>query len=212
MKPVPATSPIIIEAIPPNGPATGGTRVAILGTNFMETPALRVRFDNTEVFPEFRGPGTLVCHTPQHSPGPVLVRVANGTNAWSEGACTYTYALVARMHGASGTAAVPSFPAQFSFDPTNNSTLPPSMQGGFNFQMDFSGISVGGGMMDAVDARGYAPLHYAAACGYVDHVRKLLAHGAQLYIQDSAGNTPLHWAVAYNQLEVCTEEREREER
>lgn len=204
MKPVPASSPMIIEAIPPIGPATGGTRVAILGMNFAESPALRVRFDNTEVFPEFRGPGTLVCYTPQHTPGPVLVRVANGTNAWSEGACTYTYGMVARGHAAAGTSVVPSFPPpQFSYDPAN-SPLPPSMQGGFNFQMDFSGISVGGGMMDQVDQRGYAPLHYAAACGYVEHVRKLLSLGAQVNIRDKQGNTPLHWAVAYNQLEIAT--------
>lgn len=31
MKPVPASAPIISEAIPPTGPSTGGTRVAILG-------------------------------------------------------------------------------------------------------------------------------------------------------------------------------------
>lgn len=231
MKPVPASSPVISEAIPPTGPATGGTRVAILGTSFADTPALRVRFDNTDVIPEFRGPGTLVCHTPQHAPGPVLVRVANGSSAWSEGACTYTYALVAHNHAHQGSSSVPSsYPPSSHFSPYNNnssSSSPSSSTGSMSFNfMDFSGISVGGGMVDnngdtkqqlnevqkeeikrridETDSRGYTRLHYAAALGMVESVRELLSFGASTIVQDNAGNTPLHWAVAYNQLEIST--------
>ncbi len=203
MKPVAATSPIISEVIPGQGPSTGGTRVAILGSNFAETPALRVRFDNTDVIPEFHGPGTLVCHTPQHSPGPVLVRVANGPHAWSEGACTYTYGVVTRSAGNPATHAVPAmFGAQLGINTTTTTTTTTSSphMHGFGFAMDISGISVG--MADAIDAVGYAALHYAAACGSTDQTRALLAIGAHVYIQDRMGNTPIHWAVAFNQVQV----------
>jgi hypothetical protein len=108
MKPVPAAIPVISEVIPGTGPATGGTRVAILGSNFADTPALRIRFDTSDVIPEFKGPGTLVCHTPQHIPGPVLVRVANGS-AWSETGCTFTYADPMRNSGTATSGIVPMY-------------------------------------------------------------------------------------------------------
>jgi ankyrin repeat protein len=203
MKPIQTTAPTIMEVIPGIGPATGGTRVAILGGNFADTPATRVRFDNSDVIPEFRGPGTLVCHTPQHTPGPVLVRVANGPNAWSEGACTFTYATVARAHAPHAASAVPSnmFPTSAHFFDPSASQQQSSMHG-FNFAMDISGISVGGGMVDALDQVGYAPLHYAAACGGFDLVRQLLVKGAHVQVQDTKGNTAIHWAVAFSQFQT----------
>lgn len=150
--------------------------------------------------------------------------MANGSNAWSEGACTYTYALVAHNHATQGSSSVPAYPPASHFSPYNNNSSNPSSPANsmsFNF-MDFSGISVGGGMVDSsgetkqtqqqmeemkkrvdeVDGRGYTRLHYAAALGMPEAVRDLLALGASTIVQDNAGNTPLHWAVAYNQLEV----------
>lgn len=204
MKPVATTPPVIMEVIPGTGPSTGGTRVAILGSNFADSPHTRVRFDNSDVIPEFKGNGTLVCYTPQHSPGPVLVRVANGANAWSEGACTYTYATVMRTPASGASSAVPSQGNLFQqafFDPSAGMQSSPSFHG-FNFAMDVSGISVGGGMADALDERGYAPLHYAASQGCFEAARELLARGAHAYTQDRKGNTPIHWAVAYNQFQI----------
>lgn len=146
-------------------------------------------------------------------------RVANGASAWSEGACTYTYALVAHNQAAHGASAVPSYPPASHFSPFNSPSPSPSNSTsnmGFSFNMDFSGISVGGGMADGalqqqqqvqfdeVDGRGYARLHYAAALGMVEAVQELLARGAAVFTQDNSGNTPLHWAVAYNQFQIST--------
>jgi hypothetical protein len=79
MKPVPTVAPTISEVIPGFGPTTGATLVAILGANFADSPAARIRFDNIEVMPIFHGTGTLVCHTPQHPPGPAQVKVSNAS-------------------------------------------------------------------------------------------------------------------------------------
>ncbi len=69
----------------------GGTRVAILGVNFVDNPASRIRFDQTDVMPIFHGPGTLICHTPQHPPGTVEVGVCNSMKKWSEQNASFTY-------------------------------------------------------------------------------------------------------------------------
>jgi len=47
----------------------------VLGNNFIDNPALRVRFDMTDVMPVFHGPGTLICTAPHHHPGVVPIRV-----------------------------------------------------------------------------------------------------------------------------------------
>jgi ankyrin repeat protein len=57
-------------------------------------------------------------------------------------------------------------------------------------------------MVDALDERGYAPIHYAAACGLVEQVRELLSLGALVRTQDRMGNTAIHWAVAFNQFQI----------
>jgi hypothetical protein len=55
--------------IPYSGTTAGGTRVAVLGTNFVDSPSARVRFDNIDVMPVFHGPRTLICTTPPHHSG-----------------------------------------------------------------------------------------------------------------------------------------------
>jgi len=74
-----------------SGPATGYTRVAVLGANFVESPTTRVKFDNIEVMPIFHGPKTLICHTPKHMAGVVEVRVCNDPKKWSETCAKFTY-------------------------------------------------------------------------------------------------------------------------
>eukprot|EP01117_Protostelium_nocturnum_P010064 TRINITY_DN3590_c0_g1_i1.p1 TRINITY_DN3590_c0_g1~~TRINITY_DN3590_c0_g1_i1.p1 ORF type:complete len:809 (-),score=201.18 TRINITY_DN3590_c0_g1_i1:68-2494(-) len=91
MKPVPTVAPIISEVIPGFGPTSGGTRVAILGANFADSPAARIRFDSTEVMPIFHGVGTLICHTPQHPPGAAQVKVSNASKKWSEDHALFIY-------------------------------------------------------------------------------------------------------------------------
>lgn len=91
MKPVPTIAPTITDVVPESGSITGGTRIAILGSNFVESPAARIRFDNIDVMPVFHGPGTLICHTPQHSQGTVSVRVCNSAKKWSDTVINFTY-------------------------------------------------------------------------------------------------------------------------
>jgi hypothetical protein len=83
--------PIVTEVIPVSGPPSGFTRVAVLGSNFADSPTTRVRFDEIEVMPIFHGPKTLICHTPKHPPGTVMVRVCNDAKRWSDTAGTFTY-------------------------------------------------------------------------------------------------------------------------
>jgi len=92
LKPVASTtSASITEVIPYNGPLEGGTRVAILGSNFIDSPSARVRFDQTDVLPTFHGPKTLVCVAPPHPVGMVTVRVSNDSRIWSTTTACYSY-------------------------------------------------------------------------------------------------------------------------
>jgi hypothetical protein len=45
--------PVVDSLVPAQGFVGGGTRVVLLGNNFMDTPGLRVRFDKTDVQPMF---------------------------------------------------------------------------------------------------------------------------------------------------------------
>jgi hypothetical protein len=90
LKPTPKTKPTISEIIPPGGPQNGQTRVAILGTNFVDSPTTRVRFDNVEVLPIFHGAKTLICCAPKNLSGTVKIQVCNEPNRWSN-AGTFTF-------------------------------------------------------------------------------------------------------------------------
>jgi len=84
-----AVTPVVTEVIPSRGQIQGGTQVVLLGSNFMDSPAIRVRFDNTDVQPFFHGPRTLVCRTPpldaqSSRGGPVNVAVCNDGKKWGE--------------------------------------------------------------------------------------------------------------------------------
>lgn len=85
------TIPLVIEVIPSVGATTGGTRVAIIGANFVDSPAARVKFDDTEVLATYHGNGTIVCHTPEHVPGTVPVYVSNANKSFSETFASFTY-------------------------------------------------------------------------------------------------------------------------
>ena len=81
----------VSEIIPAMGVCCGGTRVAILGSNFSNSPSMRVLFGTVEVVPIFYAPGTITCVTPEHAPGTVSVRVCNIPKCWSESAASFTY-------------------------------------------------------------------------------------------------------------------------
>jgi hypothetical protein len=91
LRPSSRSLPQVVEVLPFTGAPSGATRVCILGTNFLDSPTTRVRFDDVEVIPIFHGAKTLICHTPKHAPGLVNVFVANEPNAWGTKAGTFTY-------------------------------------------------------------------------------------------------------------------------
>jgi len=76
----------ITEVLPPSG--TPGTRLVILGSNFVNGPTLRARFGHTEVTPTFHEKGTLICTVPPRQPGSLqgntLVSVSNDGVRYSE--------------------------------------------------------------------------------------------------------------------------------
>ncbi len=79
--------PVVADLVPAQGFIGGGTRVVLLGNNFMDTPGLRVRFHKTDVQPVYHGPRTLTCHAPPHpAAGPVSVRVCNDATKYGEAA------------------------------------------------------------------------------------------------------------------------------
>ena len=83
--------PAVQECIPPSGPAKGGTRIALLGGDFVGSPALTVRFGNTVVPASMRSTGTLLLHAPAHEQGAVEVRVSNDNSNWSATATTFVF-------------------------------------------------------------------------------------------------------------------------
>lgn len=93
LKPASLAKPVVTDVIPGDGPITGGTRVVILGTNFIESPTLRARFGNIEVYPIVHGPKTLICTTPPNQQGIVEVSVCNDVNVWSDQCGRFSYVL-----------------------------------------------------------------------------------------------------------------------
>ncbi len=78
-------TPVVGDIVPSQGHVGGGTRVVLMGNNFMDTPGLRVRFDKTDVQPVYHGPRTLTCQVPPHTgAGPVSVRVCNDATKFGD--------------------------------------------------------------------------------------------------------------------------------
>ena len=57
----------------------------------MDTPCLRIKFDNTIIIPKFHGPRTLICKTPRHDPSVVQIRVSNDNGTFSKSDAKFTY-------------------------------------------------------------------------------------------------------------------------
>lgn len=110
----------VSEIIPASGACRGGTRVAILGSNFSNSPGMRVLFGNVEVVPTFYAQGTITCVTPEHSPGVVPVRVCNIPKCWSDSSVSFTYEDTPRtLRG------VAQQSSQFAGQPTTTATIKP---------------------------------------------------------------------------------------
>eukprot|EP01114_Cavostelium_apophysatum_P016722 TRINITY_DN4814_c0_g1_i3.p1 TRINITY_DN4814_c0_g1~~TRINITY_DN4814_c0_g1_i3.p1 ORF type:complete len:804 (-),score=200.33 TRINITY_DN4814_c0_g1_i3:47-2458(-) len=196
MKPTPTNAPTITEVIPNCGPTTGGTRVAILGSNFVENPAARIRFDSGDVMPVFHGPGTLICHTPQHPPGTVHVKVCNAAKKWSDTVATFTFIEPDVYHAQN--------PQSSTVQTSPSSMTDAAWQGNFDAVRRIQDSNNGsGGSINLPDHRGFTGLQYAAAQGFLNICALLLEYGANCEYRDpKCGNTALHWAVINGQQEV----------
>jgi len=182
----------VSELIPAKGTSEGGTRVAILGNNFIDTPNARVWFDNIPVKPEFRGGKTLVCFSPRHEPGRAAVCVSNSieypSNQKNDAFFTYETQpndnehAVAQPVGHDLRMSVGLFG-----DPSN---------------LSFSGLDIPTFDLDELDSRGYGLLHDAASIGNVPFAQQLIQKGANPNVLDKNGNSPLHWAVFYRKQEM----------
>jgi hypothetical protein len=86
------TPPVVTEVLPSRGPSNGGTRIAILGDNFIDSPNLRLRFGNTILRPTFHESRTLICTTPPGFPRTVVsVSVSNDGSDYSAVQAQFTY-------------------------------------------------------------------------------------------------------------------------
>jgi len=56
--------------------------------------------------------------------------------------------------------------------------------------------------VDAKDAIGVAPLHWAAFCGHEASINRLIDAGADVHTRDQEGRTPLHVAAYESHLDV----------
>eukprot|EP00005_Dracoamoeba_jomungandri_P001909 CAMPEP_0174262112 /NCGR_PEP_ID=MMETSP0439-20130205/12777_1 /TAXON_ID=0 /ORGANISM="Stereomyxa ramosa, Strain Chinc5" /LENGTH=807 /DNA_ID=CAMNT_0015346753 /DNA_START=226 /DNA_END=2649 /DNA_ORIENTATION=- len=197
LKPASSTTASVVEVIPYSGSTFGGTRVAVLGNNFVESPSSRVRFDNIDVMPTFHGPRTLICTTPQHQPGIVSVRVSNDSKCWSSTAASFTYEEKDDSTSQMSSADVSQ---QYDFPGLDiaGSICEAAWQGGYETVklMCEEGESV-----DMIDQNGYTALHYSTSAGFNHITDYLLAQGANLHIRDRSVNTPLYWATFAGNLE-----------
>lgn len=89
---LPPPPPTVTEVLPSRGPSSGGTRVVVLGTNFIESGNLLVKFGETVVRPQFHENKTLICTT---LPGPpkssVEVKVSNDGIEYCDTLAIFTY-------------------------------------------------------------------------------------------------------------------------
>jgi hypothetical protein len=82
---------VVQEVLPSRGSCAGGTRIAILGDNFIDSTSLRVRFGNTILRPIFHETRTLITTVPPGGPGTVYVSVSNDGKEYSTVPAQYTY-------------------------------------------------------------------------------------------------------------------------
>lgn len=172
-------APVVAEVVPYSGSTSGGTRVAVIGANFVDNPALRVRFDNIDVMPIFHGPGTLICSTPQHSAGPVPIRVSNDNKRWSDTTGTFTYE--------DGPAA-PTTPL---------ATSVPSASAHFHYPIDTASLSEAAwhGSLDGVKVRTNLVFHFLRGVGIHSSALHRPRSGREL-----KGCAPLHCAALRRRL------------
>ena len=175
--------PSIAEIIPTTGTTNGGTRVAILGSNFVDSPAVRVKFDDSEVIPIFHGTGTLLCNTPRHHPGQVMVSISNNGKTWSDKIAFFTY---------EDTLDDNDFTVCQSNDVSMDCIDFHQLITENNY--DWSQLNLTESCC-TLDVKGFTALHYTAAIGDEVKTLQLLQKGFPVNILDKDGNIPLYWAI-----------------
>ncbi|ELR15892.1 IPT/TIG domain containing protein [Acanthamoeba castellanii str. Neff] len=83
--------PVVMEVLPSAGPVHGGTRIVILGSNFINSSNLKVRFGDMVVPATFHEAGTLICVTPSRGRGVALVSVTNDGVNFCETQTQFTF-------------------------------------------------------------------------------------------------------------------------
>jgi hypothetical protein len=178
MKPTPTVLSTITEVIPAQGSSEGGSRVAILGAHFIDSPACRIRFDTIDCVPTFHGAGTLICYTPQHAPGTVQVRVSNSPKKYSETFGTFTYVDHFTAFPNNDQLAISLDPAE-QFDdlqtdwPSNQTFELGKEDDAFGNSQYSTGLDFNSLKKD-LDVRGYHVLHYYAASGEMHQMKPYL--------------------------------------
>mmetsp|Transcript_10288 Transcript_10288/g.25864 ORF Transcript_10288/g.25864 Transcript_10288/m.25864 type:complete len:973 (+) Transcript_10288:422-3340(+) len=195
--------PIVKEVVPLCGTSCGGTRVAILGDEFADSPTTKVRFDRFDTIPIFHGPGTLICLTPQHEPGTVMVKVTNNGRCWSDTHAVFTYE--GSSFDKDGVSITTSSMGKNrdQMDPFASSTWSSEtrLEGAGSF-FDASSLSA----LRGLDTGGYSVLHRSAATGNVPLISEIVSRiQVPINIADRRGNSPLHWAVVYGHVAAAQE-------
>lgn len=183
--------PSVNEVVPATGSTQGGTRVVVLGTNFEDTPALLVKFDNIAVIPEYYGAGTLICITPRHIPGQVSVTVSNNAKDYGKSKGTFTFE---------------------DHQPPSSLSLSQCIEGSANplsqSEMDhiLQDLMNDAGLGAELLSSGFAPfsvLHYAASFGKKEIVEHLLfTKNMSPNLLDSKGNSALYWALYFGHFDL----------
>ncbi|KAF4649993.1 hypothetical protein FOZ61_000763, partial [Perkinsus olseni] len=83
----------VASVSPPFGSSEGGTTVLLQGSHFVDSSELSCRFGTTVVAAtRFISPSAILCESPAHQEGPVVVSVANNGQDFATGTGTvYTY-------------------------------------------------------------------------------------------------------------------------
>jgi len=84
--------PKINEILPNCGPVEGGLRIVIIGSNFINTGNLLVKFGEMNIPPEYHESGTLIFTLPQGQRGTsVKISVSNDGEEFSQSESIFTY-------------------------------------------------------------------------------------------------------------------------
>lgn len=99
-------TPELWGALPLSGPAAGGTAVRITGVNFADTQDLLCRFGGDDVTALAMSLTSVLCYSPEHAPGAVLLQVsANGIDFFGDLSFHYVNTLLStssRQRGDAG--------------------------------------------------------------------------------------------------------------